>query len=151
MEIEGYSNYLIYDDGRVWSKNTNKFMTAKLKENGYFQLGIRNNNKRKFFLIHRLVALHYIDNLENKPEVDHIDRNKTNNNVSNLRWVTALENSDNKSKSSNTGEKYIFIQTIRHYKYYHIQKYKSFSQTLRCDEYTLNDAINLRDALLGSE
>tara|TARA_R110002073_G_C9002246_1_gene539009 strand:+ start:19 stop:471 length:453 start_codon:yes stop_codon:yes gene_type:complete len=149
MEIEGYSNYLIYDDGKVWSKNRKKFMNAKLKCNGYFQLGLYKNNKRKFFLIHRLVALHYIDNPENKPEVDHIDRNKTNNNVSNLRWVTALENSDNKNKSSNTGEKYIFIQTIRHYKYYHIQKYKSFSQTLRCDSHSLQDAINLRDALLG--
>ena len=46
--------------------------------------------------IHRLIALHYIPNPENKPEVDHIDRERLNNNIDNLRWATRSENEKNK-------------------------------------------------------
>ena len=149
MEINGYPNYLIYEDGRIWSKNIKKFMTAKLKRNGYFQLGIRNNNKRKFFTIHRLVALHYIDNPNNYETVDHIDRNITNNHVSNLRWASRSMQQFNRKSFSNTGEKHISKQFNRKLEYYSIAKANCFRTTLRCDEYTLQDAINLRDALLG--
>ena len=45
--------------------------------------------------IHRLVALHFIKNPDNKPKVDHIDQNKQNNNKSNLRWATVRENCSN--------------------------------------------------------
>ena len=148
MEIEGYSNYLIYDDGRVWSKNTNKFLTPLISKKGYYRVALYKNNKSFRPGIHRLVALHYIDNPENKPEVDHIDRNKSNNNINNLRWVTSLENCDNRNKPSNTGYKYIRKVKIGYNEYYTIIKYKSFSQTLRCDSHSLQDAINLRDSLL---
>lgn len=63
-----------------------------LKYNGYLQVGLRKNSKRKFFSVHRLVAIHFLDNPENKPQVNHIDCNKQNNNINNLEWATSKEN-----------------------------------------------------------
>lgn len=56
--------------------------------NGYPR--IKFHSKR--YSVHRLVAMAFIPNPENKPEVNHIDGNKTNNNVGNLEWVTHSEN-----------------------------------------------------------
>lgn len=63
-----------------------------LKQNGYLQVGLRKKGKRKWELIHRLVAIHFIDNPENKPQVNHIDGNKQNNSIYNLEWVTSQQN-----------------------------------------------------------
>lgn len=64
-----------------------------LKNNGYLQVGLRKNGLRKYVSIHRLVAMHFIDNPKNKSQVNHIDCNKQNNHVSNLEWVSSKENS----------------------------------------------------------
>ena len=63
-------------------------LTYTLNNRGYFSVGIR----RKTFMVHRLVALAFIPNPEQKPHVNHIDGNKLNNHVSNLEWCTAKEN-----------------------------------------------------------
>ena len=78
MEINGYENYLIHEDGTVYSKITKKFLKPQ-KRNRYYRVGLSNNCKAKMFSINRLVAEHYIPNPENKPEVDHIDNNPLNN------------------------------------------------------------------------
>lgn len=92
MEIQGYPNYLIYDDGRVFSKYKKAFLISCNNDDGYHRVKLSNDGKRKNFLVHRLVAIHYIANPDNKSQVDHIDRNKSNNHVSNLRWATQSEN-----------------------------------------------------------
>tara|TARA_R110000824_G_scaffold11586_1_gene50777 strand:- start:45 stop:512 length:468 start_codon:yes stop_codon:yes gene_type:complete len=89
MEIQGYSNYLIYDDGRVWSKRSNKFLKPQNNGTGYYIYTFPNKTNK---LIHRLVAEHYIPNPLNKPQVNHEDGTRSNNHVSNLRWVTDIEN-----------------------------------------------------------
>ena len=96
MEIQGFPDYLIYDDGRVWSNISNKFLSGGKNTKGYLLVGLINGGKRINKLIHRLVAEHFIPNPENKPQVDHIDRNKTNNNIENLRWVSPQENCENR-------------------------------------------------------
>ncbi len=63
-------------------------LTYTLNNRGYFSVGIR----RKTFMVHRLVALAFIPNPEQKPYVNHIDGNKLNNHVSNLEWCTVKEN-----------------------------------------------------------
>jgi len=93
-EIEGYPNYLIYEDGRIWSKYKDVWLKP-YKDQGYYRVGLWNNCKRKKFRVHRLLALHFIPNPENKPCVDHKDGVTTNNNLSNLRWVTKHENECN--------------------------------------------------------
>jgi len=104
MEIQDFPNYLIYPDGRVWSKKSNKYLKSRKNNNGYditdlyYDIG-----KKTTFLIHRLVAIHYIDNPDNLNEVDHINRIKDDNRVENLRWVTHLENMSNLNhRKSNT-------------------------------------------------
>lgn len=61
---------------------------------GYIQVGIHINNDRKMARMHRLVAKAFIPNPENLDTVDHIDENKANNDVSNLRWCSAKENTE---------------------------------------------------------
>jgi len=151
MEIEGYPNYLIYEDGRVYTKNYNRFLKPSIKR-GYLTYGLSNNSKCKTLLVHRIIAIHYIPNPDNKPEVDHIDRNKLNNNISNLRWATKSMNNLNRIlPPSNTGEKHISIITKKKWKYYLIIKINYFRESLPCSKYTLEDAIMLRDALLSME
>ena len=115
MEIEGYENYLIYDDGRVYNKKFNKFMSIRTPNSGYKYLNLWENGKRKTLKIHRLVALQYIPNPENKPQVDHFDRDRSNNHVSNLRWVTSLENHQNKgnNKRNTSGVKNVCVDGTR--------------------------------------
>ena len=145
MEIEGYSNYLIYDDGRVWTKYYNKFMKPCLDSNGYYRICLINNKKKNMLSIHRLIAMHYIDNPNGYETVDHIDNNRINNNINNLRWASYSMQNLNKIIKSNTGEKYITKSKV----YWRIEKKKCFNTSLLLNQYTLQDAINLRDSLLG--
>lgn len=110
MEINGYPDYLVYEDGRVFSKKRRKMVKSIIKKHGYHQVGLYKDGKPKYYLVHRLVALHYIPNSENKSFVDHIDRNKLNNHVSNLRWVTRSENNQNTNvmKKNKLGIKNMF-------------------------------------------
>ena len=142
MEINDYPNYLIYDDGRVYTKNRKRFLKPMLRKN-YLRVGLCNNGKVKYFSINRLVALHYIDNPNNKPQVDHIDRNTLNNDVSNLRWVTNQENQDHRIYTSNTGERFIYYQKDRDRYFIRV---KGNRILLKCKDHTLQDAINVRDS-----
>jgi len=146
MEINGHPNYLIYEDGRVWSKTSKKFRKACLT-NGYLQIGLCKNGKKTYLRLHRLIAIHYIPNPHNKLEVDHINRIKTDNRIENLRWATRQEQIDNRDVISNTGEKHITKNVYR----WQIEKANCFREYLNCSKYTLQDAINLRDSLLSIE
>lgn len=68
--------------------NQEKLMKLKLNSSGYYQVWLCKNNKDKGFFVHRLVALAFISNENNFPEVNHIDTVKINNTTSNLEWCT---------------------------------------------------------------
>ena len=72
--------------------NQERLMKLKLNSSGYYQVWLYKNNKDRGFFVHRLVALVFIPNKNNLPEVNHIDAIKINNVVSNLEWCTHLQN-----------------------------------------------------------
>ena len=82
------------------------------------------NNKSKKCSLHRLLALQYIPNLENKPQVDHIDKNPGNNCLTNLRWVTRSENCLNKKKNLHLLSKEELDQRNKKLKDYHAEWHK---------------------------
>jgi hypothetical protein len=99
--IDGYDNYYVSNKGNVKNNKTNKIMKPFNDTGGYKQLNLYKNGKRKMFLIHRLVAIAFIENPDNKKVIDHIDKNKANNNVKNLRWATSKVNKFNQCKYKN--------------------------------------------------
>lgn len=92
-DIPGYEElYAITEDGQVCKKSTGRMTRGSLNKQGYYTTTLTKNGVSKTFQVHRLVALTYIPNPENKPMVNHLDENKANNHVSNLEWATAAEN-----------------------------------------------------------
>ena len=102
--IDGYDNYYITTRGRVYNEQTKTYLKQSIS-NGYLNVSLSKNGKRKHKRVHRLMAEAFISNPENKEYVDHIDRVTNNNDINNLRWATPSENGMNKSvlSSSKTG------------------------------------------------
>ena len=127
MEVKDFPNYLIYPDGRVFSKNRKSKEPMKQQiNNDYFVVNLYKNSKPTQKRIHRLIAEHYIPNPDNKPFVDHKNRDKKDNRIENLRWVNGSENNLNKGiKITNTtGFKWICPNDCRQYKYLRFQRRK---------------------------
>ena len=99
-DIEGYEGlYQVSNLGRVKSLNykctkEEKILKPKVCKKGYLMVGLYKEGKRRYYLVHRLVAETFIDNPEDKPQVNHKDEDKTNNKVENLEWVTSKENNN---------------------------------------------------------
>ncbi|CEQ01670.1 NUMOD4 motif/HNH endonuclease [[Clostridium] sordellii] len=93
-EINGYkvSNY-----GKVINKK-GEYLSTKPSKSGYVTTMINGGNLGIIRGLHRIVATVFIPNPENKPEVNHIDGDKTNNRVDNLEWVTKKENQQHEAK-----------------------------------------------------
>ena len=98
--IDGYENYEASICGSVRNSKTKRILRPGITNSGYYFVVLCRNCITKTFLIHRLVAKVFIPNLDNKKCVDHIDCNKFNNTISNLRWASTQENSFNSSLSS---------------------------------------------------
>ena len=96
--IKGYENYEISSLGNIRNVKTGRPRIVSLNTNGYYFVDLYKNNKAKKCYIHRLLGEAFIENPENKDCVDHIDRNRQNNHLNNLRWATHSENSMNTSR-----------------------------------------------------
>ena len=92
--IKEATNYEISSQGEVRNRITKYILKGRLTKSGYLQVSLKLDETGRFTnkYIHRLVAQSFIKNPEEKREVNHIDGNKTNNNVENLEWVTSSEN-----------------------------------------------------------
>lgn len=105
-EIKDVPDYLISENGDIYSNLTKRQLKKSINKFGYNHIRLFKNGIRHNFQIHRLVAATYIENPLNKPQVNHIDGNKSNNHVSNLEWVTQSENIRH---AINTGLKSTFV------------------------------------------
>lgn len=96
-KIENFEGYYVSSLGQILSvprKYCNNYRILKFKydKNNYSLVKISINAKRIMLKVHRIVAKTFIPNIENKPQVNHINGIKTDNRVENLEWVTNLEN-----------------------------------------------------------
>lgn len=97
-KIVDYPNYSVSNLGNVRNDKTGLLLKASVKRGGYYGIRLSKNSIKEDFLIHHLVANHFLENPENKPIIDHIDRNRTNNCLDNLRWITRSGNGRNRTK-----------------------------------------------------
>ena len=99
--INGFDNYMVSNFGNVKNTKTGRILKASIDSEGYYKVSLSKEGKSTTKNNHRLVAIAFLENLENKNCVDHINNNKLNNNLTNLRWATTKENSQNQKLSSN--------------------------------------------------
>lgn len=94
--INDYPNYSVSNLGNVMNTTTNRMLKPTLK-GGYHNVSLTNDESKKNFKVHRLVAMAFIPNPENKAEVNHKNKIKPDNRLENLEWMTHLENMRHKS------------------------------------------------------
>jgi hypothetical protein len=95
-QVPNYSRYTITETGIVTDLKVEREIKPYLETNGYYRISLTNDDGlQQKYSIHRLVAETFIPNPDNLPVVDHINCNKLDNRVENLRWVTSSDNSQN--------------------------------------------------------
>lgn len=99
-DIIGYAGlYKINKGGSIWSCHYRREMKPLLNDDGYYFITLKKDGIRTKIGLARLLGLQYIPNDDSlKIQIDHIDRNKTNNSLDNLRWVSQSENLANKNR-----------------------------------------------------
>jgi len=90
-----YPNYQVSFYGQVKDITTGEILRQRKSGHGYLYVQLFHNEVQKTVAVHRLVC-GLLPNPESKPQVDHIDQDRTNNNILNLRWVTRQQNSLNR-------------------------------------------------------
>lgn len=92
-DIPGWEGLYACDTkGQIYSYRSNKFLSPSKNKRGYLHVTFTRDGKRYDYRVQRLVAMTFLDNPENKEQVNHIDGNKLNNCIQNLEWVTPEEN-----------------------------------------------------------
>ena len=104
--IDEFDNYSVSNFGNVRNDKKGTFLKGIKNGTGYLVVALCQNGIPKRFLIHRLIGIYFIENVNNYKEIDHLNRNKLDNCVDNLRWATSSQNQANQGKRQNTSSIY---------------------------------------------
>ncbi len=144
-KIKNFNNYWIDFSGNIYSESSNKILKPRSNGNGYFSFQLFKDGTLYTKLLHRLIAETFIPNLKNHPMVDHIDQNKLNNSINNLRWVTNQLNQHNTKR--NNIDLNIYKNSLNNKENYRVlfnfKKFKIKGRTFK----NLNDAKLFRDLI----
>ena len=105
VKIEGFENYEVSNLGKVRNIKSGRMLKPHLNHNGYLKHHLYRHDKQKELFLHRIIAIAFIDNPGKKPQVNHIDENKLNNDLSNLEWCTGRENIIHGTRTKRAAEK----------------------------------------------
>lgn len=104
-DIKDYEGiYQVSNFGRVKRVKLGRILKGYTNTSGYLQVGLYKNRVKYPKTIHRLVAEAFIQNPENKLDVNHVDEDKTNNRVDNLEWSTRKENLNHGTRNERAGK-----------------------------------------------
>lgn len=104
--VDGFDNYEISNHGRVRNVKSGKIIVGGDNGYGYLRVSMCKNGKQKSSLVHKMVAKAFLEEVEGKHIIDHIDHNRKNNNIENLRYVDWSGNGINKLKQCNNTSGY---------------------------------------------
>lgn len=137
--IKGWEDkYSITNDGRVYSYFSNKYLKPVFDKDGYATVNLSRDNVVRKYKIHRLVAETFVDNPNNKQEVNHKDFNRSNNWFENLEWITQEENDDWSKLHGHNGR-------------YDIQKAYTFTNVFNGNSFTILGFKNVLKQFGGSK
>jgi hypothetical protein len=147
MWISYDNTYEVSDGGEVRNKKTGRILKQHDTGDGYFGVDIHAKSKK----VARMIGERFLPLIDCPGlQIDHIDRNTKNNSASNLRWVSALENTQNKGmyKTNTSGYKHIYKRSDTGSYTVLIKRYKTvvFRKTYK----TIEEAIAARDAFTSS-
>jgi len=158
IPIKNYETYAVNMNGDILDLRSKKIMKQypNIDAGNYLQLALINENGYKTHRVHRIVAETFIVRDDTSLEVDHIDRNRLNNNMNNLRWVDKLTQIENRIGWGNCSKKYIMLEDLKSKKNPNpswkisIKNTKcKFVKRFQYANYTLDDIILIRNDILN--
>lgn len=148
-DIEGYVGlYQINENGEI--KGKKGMLKCSIGKNGYKYVALCKNSKHTTFTIHRLLATHFLEKVDGKNIVDHIDRNRLNNDLKNLRFVNYSENNLNSKRIINKKGCICHTKDKRgdkvydYYRFYYYTNGVRITKRFKCRE----DAEKYRDLIM---
>lgn len=147
-DIKGFCNYFVSEFGDVYSNKKNFLhkLTPQLTPNGYLKVRLYEKGKQSFLYVHRLVADAFLANPNNYPLVNHLDSDKTNNNVCNLEYCSARANVWHYTRTLKRSSKFIGVTWDKNRKKWQAQyqkgKKKIFLGRYNTEEEAHNAYIN---------